>query len=154
MPSPPPCPVAGVDTAMKPMSNWATFLQTSNMKQPPRTLEFAYGDFCVGKMAEMLGKSQDAAYFYQSAYNYRNVFDPAVGFMRGRLTDGSWRPDFSPTEWGRPFHGRKFLALQLVCHAGPTGPDRTHGRRGGVLQLSWMNYFASPPDFEVGFLRT
>ena len=68
-----------------------------------RTLEFAYDDWCIARLAEALGKTVDARLLFKQAQNYRNVFDPAVGFMRGRMSDGSWRDDFDPAEWGGPF---------------------------------------------------
>jgi predicted alpha-1,2-mannosidase len=63
-----------------------------------RTLEYAYDDWCFGRMAELLGKKDDARRFLHRAANYRHVFDPAVGFMRGKLADGTWRSPFDPRE--------------------------------------------------------
>ena len=60
-----------------------------------RTLEYAYDDWCLGRMAQMLGKTEDAKLFLARSENYRNVFDPGVGFMRGKLPDGKWREPFS-----------------------------------------------------------
>ncbi|MEX0981558.1 MAG: GH92 family glycosyl hydrolase [Bacteroidales bacterium] len=54
------------------------------------TVEFAYNDWCVAEMARLLGKEEDNAYFRNRAYNYKNVYDPSVGFMRPRNSDGSW----------------------------------------------------------------
>jgi predicted alpha-1,2-mannosidase len=67
--------------------------------QVSRTLEYAYDDFCVGEFARLLGKSDDAAYFYGRARNYRNVYDGAVGFMRGRYADGTWVEPFNPANF-------------------------------------------------------
>ncbi|HSY01598.1 MAG TPA: GH92 family glycosyl hydrolase [Acidobacteriaceae bacterium] len=61
-----------------------------------RTLDFAYDYWCVGAMAELLGKRDDADLFYKLGQNYKNLFDPATGFMRGKLTDGKWREPFQP----------------------------------------------------------
>jgi predicted alpha-1,2-mannosidase len=60
-----------------------------------RTLEYAYDDWCAGRMAQLLGKMDDAKLFLTRAESYRNVFDPGVGFMRGKLPDGEWREPFS-----------------------------------------------------------
>ena len=68
-----------------------------------RTLEYAYDDWCAWKLAKDAGLEQYAALFEKSMMNYRNVFDPEVGFMRGRGSDGSWTPDFRPGAWGGPF---------------------------------------------------
>jgi predicted alpha-1,2-mannosidase len=63
-----------------------------------RTLEYAYDDWCFGHMAELLGKKDDARLFLGRSANYRNVFDPAVGFMRGKHADGTWHSPFDPRE--------------------------------------------------------
>lgn len=63
-----------------------------------RTLDFAYDYWCVGAMADLLGKRDDAALFYKLGQNYRNLFDAATGFMRGRMEDGTWRVPFRPDE--------------------------------------------------------
>jgi len=66
------------------------------------TLEFAYNDWCVAEMAKVLNHPDDAAYFEGRAHNYKNVYDPNVGFMRPRNTDGSWAINpFLPTISGR-----------------------------------------------------
>jgi len=65
-----------------------------------RLLEGSFDDWCAGKMAERLGKREDAAYFFRRANAWTNVFDRSVGFMRGRRTDGGWREPFDPREVG------------------------------------------------------
>lgn len=65
-------------------------------QQVSRTLAYAYDDFLVGRMAQALGKKQDAALFLGRGQNYRNVIDPADGFARGRHEDGSWVTPFDP----------------------------------------------------------
>ena len=60
------------------------------------TLDLAYDYWCAGAMAELLGKHDDAAMFYMLGQNYKNVFDPVSGFMRGKTEDGKWREPFRP----------------------------------------------------------
>ncbi len=60
------------------------------------TLEYAYDDWCVAQMAKALGKKDDYEYFTKRAYNYRNVFDSSVGYMRQKHRDGTWVKGFSP----------------------------------------------------------
>jgi predicted alpha-1,2-mannosidase len=62
------------------------------------TLDLSYDYWCVGAMAELLGKRDDAAMFYKLAHNYKNVFDPSTGFMRGKAEDGKWRDPFRPDQ--------------------------------------------------------
>jgi predicted alpha-1,2-mannosidase len=65
-------------------------------EQVSRTLEYAYDDFALSKMAEALAKTEDAKMFVARAGNYRNVIDPSTGFARGRHADGSWDAPFDP----------------------------------------------------------
>ena len=61
-----------------------------------KTLEYAIDDWCISQMAGDLGESDLAASFLARSGNYRNVFDTSLFFVRGRMSDGSWRPDFDP----------------------------------------------------------
>jgi predicted alpha-1,2-mannosidase len=61
-----------------------------------KVLEYAYDDWCIAQLAAKLERPADKRLFEMRAGLYKNVFDPAVGFMRGRLMDGSWRTPFSP----------------------------------------------------------
>ena len=54
------------------------------------TLENAYADWCISRFAESLGKTKDAEEFRQRSLNYKNLFDPAVGWMRQKDKDGNW----------------------------------------------------------------
>ena len=61
-----------------------------------KTLEYAIDDWCISQMAVDLGKSDLASSFLERSGNYRNVFDTSIFFVRGRMSDGTWRPDFDP----------------------------------------------------------
>ena len=65
-----------------------------------RTMECAYDDWCAGKMAEKLGRADDAAFFFKRAGNWRNVFDPSVSLARGKDSKGKWREPFDPYALG------------------------------------------------------
>lgn len=62
------------------------------------TLDLSYDYWCVGAMADLLGKRDDAAMFYKLSHNYKNVFDSSTGFMRGKAEDGKWREPFRPDQ--------------------------------------------------------
>lgn len=68
-----------------------------------RTLEYAYDDWCIARVAEHLGRSDDAALLDKAAKNYRNLFDPETKLMRGRNADGTFQTPFSPYKWGDAF---------------------------------------------------
>lgn len=60
------------------------------------TLEYAYQDWCLASMAELLGHTTDAKLFKNRAENWKNVFDPKVGWARQRHISGEWMEGFSP----------------------------------------------------------
>ena len=62
------------------------------------TLEYSWDDYALALYAKKLGKTDDYNMFIQRAHNYQNVFDPSVGFMRGRIKDGKWISPFDPRE--------------------------------------------------------
>ncbi|MEO8733277.1 MAG: GH92 family glycosyl hydrolase, partial [Flavobacteriales bacterium] len=62
-----------------------------------RTLEYAYDDWCIARMAQAMGKDSLATAFYTRASNWRNLFDPSTGFFRARYNGGFVSP-FDPFE--------------------------------------------------------
>jgi predicted alpha-1,2-mannosidase len=69
-----------------------------------RTLEYAYADFCISRLAGSLGRPQEEIEkFRKRAMNYKNVFDPGRKLMRGRNLDGTFQSPFSPYKWGDAF---------------------------------------------------
>jgi predicted alpha-1,2-mannosidase len=59
-----------------------------------KTLEYAYDDWTIAQMARVLGKTDDYAEFYKRAGRFRNIYDPATGFMRAKKSDGAFREPF------------------------------------------------------------
>ncbi|ANI89648.1 alpha-mannosidase [Arachidicoccus ginsenosidimutans] len=68
-----------------------------------KTLEYAYDDFCGYQLAKMTHNHFYEKIFAKQMYNYRNVFDTATNFVRGRDSNGKWNEPFNPYEWGGPF---------------------------------------------------
>ena len=64
-----------------------------------RTLEYAFDDFCIAEMAKKMGKTDVANEFYKRSQNYRNVFNPATGFMQPIDDKGVFQRDFNPDEY-------------------------------------------------------
>ncbi|MBN2327109.1 MAG: GH92 family glycosyl hydrolase [Candidatus Omnitrophica bacterium] len=56
------------------------------------TLEYCYDDWNVAQMAKALGRQDDFEYFTDRAFNYKNVFDPSIGYVRPKFANGDWAP--------------------------------------------------------------
>lgn len=59
------------------------------------TLEYAYDDWTIYNAAQKQGNVEVAETYRKRALNYRNLFDPSLGFARPRYTDGRWKEKFS-----------------------------------------------------------
>ena len=64
-----------------------------------KTLEYAYDDYCIARMAEKLGERQIAAEFYKRSQNYKNVYNPQTSFMQPRDNKGNFIQPFSPDDY-------------------------------------------------------
>jgi predicted alpha-1,2-mannosidase len=60
------------------------------------TLEYAYQYWCLAQFAMAIGRKSDAEWLFKRSQNYTNLWDAQSKFMRPRLKDGSWLPDFEP----------------------------------------------------------
>lgn len=67
-----------------------------------QTLEYAYDDWAIAQLAKKLHREDTYQTFMKRSENYRNVFDPSTGFMRPRMSDGSFMKHFDPLETAEP----------------------------------------------------
>lgn len=67
------------------------------------TLDYAYSDFCISQVAGVLGEDTIQKQYQKQAKNYRNIFDPTIGFMRSKNREGQFREDFSSIRWGKDY---------------------------------------------------
>ncbi len=70
-----------------------------------KTLEIAYDDWCIARLAEAAGDKELSTEFDRRAEGYRAHWDTASGFMRPKLANGSFRQDFDPLDT----HGQGFI---------------------------------------------
>lgn len=99
-----------------------------------KTLEYAYDDWCIAQIALKAGDNGTFDRYMERSRNYRNVYDPAIGYMRPRLADGSWRENFDPIDT----HGQGFIegnALNYGLYVPQDIPDMI-GMMGGKDKFS------------------
>lgn len=65
-----------------------------------KTVEYAYDDWTIARMAQAMGRDRIAQTFARRAANWRHSFDPTTGFLRARKRDGSFRTPFDPAASG------------------------------------------------------
>jgi len=67
-------------------------------EQVSRTLEYAFDDYALSVVAKGLNKDADYKKLQQRSLNYKNVFDPSVGMVRGKYVNGKWFESFHPDQ--------------------------------------------------------
>jgi predicted alpha-1,2-mannosidase len=116
-----------------------------------RTLEYAYDDFCIWKLAKELGKPQSEAYLYAArAMNYKNVFDEGRKLMRGRNLDGTFQSPFNPYKWGDAFtEGNSWHYTWSVFQDIAGLEELMGGKNNFVAKLD--SVFEVPPIFDCSY---
>lgn len=67
-----------------------------------KTVEYAYDDWCIAQMADILNKKEDYEYFMKRSQNWKNLFDWETGFIRSKK-NGGWSTPFEPREVNNNF---------------------------------------------------
>ncbi|MDR6783269.1 putative alpha-1,2-mannosidase [Pedobacter africanus] len=110
------------------------------MEQVSRTLEYAYDDYVLGRVAGMLGKKEDHRLLMNRAMNYKRVFDTSTGYVRGRYADGRWIASFDPFALRSSFitEGSAFQYTWYVPQDVPGLMELMGGRQQFIKQLDLL----------------
>ena len=116
-----------------------------------RTLEYAYDDFTIYQLGKALGKPKSEIEIYaQRSLNYKKLFDPETGLMRGRKRDGSFQTPFNPFKWGDAFtEGNSWHYSWSVFHDVAGLADLMGGRKAFVDKLDMV--FSLPPIYDESY---
>ena len=115
-----------------------------------RTLEYAYADFTIAKMAEKMGEMELAEKYFQQSMNYKHLFDPTTNLMRGKNEDGNFQTPFNPLKWGDAFtEGNSLHYTWSVFHDVQGLIDLMGGAAAFERQLDQV--FEMPPDFDDSY---
>jgi predicted alpha-1,2-mannosidase len=100
-----------------------------------RTLEYASADFAIAQFARTLGDQVSYRSFLKQSENWKNLLDPATGWMRPRADDGSWIAGFDAER-------------SLPKKQQPSGNDDQEGfEEGNTYQYTYMVPFDYPALF-------
>ncbi|MCD2518460.1 GH92 family glycosyl hydrolase [Massilia sp. G4R7] len=118
-----------------------------------RTLEYAYDDFTIWRLGKALGKPKSEIDIYaQRSMNYKKLFDPETGLMRGKNKDGSFQTPFNPFKWGDAFtEGNSWHYSWSVFHDVDGLVNLMGGRKAFVDKLD--SVFSLPPIFDESYYK-
>jgi putative alpha-1,2-mannosidase len=72
--------------------------EDKNSSSVSKTLEYSYDDWAIAQMAKKLNRTEIYNEFTKRSENWRHVYDPSIGFMRPKMSDGKFREKFDPLE--------------------------------------------------------
>ncbi|MBT6746025.1 MAG: glycoside hydrolase family 92 protein [Flavobacteriales bacterium] len=70
-----------------------------------KTLEYAYNDWCIAQIANQVDNAKIEKEFMKRSEYYNNVYDTKSGYMRPKLSNGTFRRNFDPMDT----HGQGFI---------------------------------------------
>ncbi len=120
----------------------------------------AYNDWTIAQVAAGRGDVASRDLFAARAQSYRNLWDPSVGFMRGRWRNGTWVEPFDPARLppGNDFtEATSWIYSWFVPHDVPGLIELVGGSQAMVDKLDQFfagGYFdvSNEPSFHVPFL--
>lgn len=111
------------------------------------TLEYAYTDWCISRLAKELGKSEDEKLFAQKGQAYKNIFDKDKGWFRPRKVDGTWEEwpeDARTKEWYGCIESNAYQQGWFVPHDISGMVELMGGQEKTVADLT--NMFEKTPE--------
>jgi len=116
-----------------------------------RTLEYAYADFCLARLARELDRPAGEVELYEHrSMNYQNLFDPETKLMRGRNEDGAFQSPFNPLKWGDAFTEGNSLHYTWSVFHDINGLIRLMGGEEEFVQML-DTVFSIPPEFDYSY---
>lgn len=116
-----------------------------------RTLEYAYDDFAIWKLAQALDRpKKEINLLEKRMMNYKKLFNPSIGLMSGRNKDGSFPSKFNPFKWGDAFtEGNSWHYSWSVFHDIQGLIDLMGGEKNFTSKLDAV--FTTPPVFDDSY---
>ena len=121
------------------------YVSTDHHESVARSLDYAYDDWCIAQIAT--GETRER--LLRRAGSYANLYDPEVGFMRGKDAEGKWLEPWDEFQWGSPYvEGGPWQSSWAVQHDAAGLIRLMGGEAEFVAKLDRM--LATPPSFTTG----
>ena len=122
--------------------------RTEHRESVNLTQDFAYGDWCIATVAEVLGRNDIAEEYRKHTQYYKNLFDPSTGFMRGKDEAGQMAPDFDPCVWGGEYTEGSAWQNSFAVPHDIEGLAELHGGKDQLI-AKLDEFFTTPPRYRV-----
>jgi predicted alpha-1,2-mannosidase len=114
------------------------------------TTEYAHDDFALAQLAGALGHTADRDALLARSRGWRMLYDPAVGFLRGRNADGTFPAGaFDPLELGDDYaEANAWHSLWMVGAHDADGLAEVMGGRDAAIAKLEMFFTLAKDDFD------
>lgn len=118
-----------------------------------RTLEYAYLDFAISRLAKALNRPQEEIELFENrSLNYKNHYDTSTGLMRGKMKSGEFQSPFNPFKWGDAFtEGNSWHYTWSVVNDIQGLIDLMGGKERFVSKLD--SVFKLPPVYDESYYK-
>lgn len=89
------------------------YMSLDETRSASRTLEYAYDDYAIAEVAELLGRHDDARKYFARSGNWKHLWNESSQCIRPRYADGKWLenfdcdreyPDHTTGWWDPPYY--------------------------------------------------
>ena len=122
-----------------------------------KTLEYAFDDWCIARLAKALGEEEIYKTFAKRANNWKNLYDTESTFLRPKDIDGNFTTPFTAKDYTKPYcESNAWQYFWFVPHD-MEGLIDTLGQPQFIAKLDTMfNYDPAPedklPSFSTGMI--
>ncbi len=121
------------------------YVSTDHHESVARSLDYAYDDWCIAQIAT----GEEREKLLARAGSYHHLYDPAVGFMRGKDAQGKWLEPWDEFLWGNPYvEGGPWQSSWAVQHDAAGLIRLMGGEVAFAAKLDQM--LVTPPYFTTG----
>lgn len=115
------------------------------------TTEYAHDDFALAQLAGALGHTADRDALLARSKSWRSLYDPAVGFLRGKNPDGTFPAGaFDPLEMTEDYaEANAWHSLWMAAAHDPDGLAELHGGAAAAIAKLEMFFTLAKQDRET-----
>lgn len=127
------------------------YVDRSRGRSVSTTTEYAHDDFALAQLAGQLGHTADRDTLLARSRGWRKLYDPAVGFLRGKNADGTFpTTPFDPLELGPDYaEANAWHSLWMAGIHDPDGLAEILGGRDAAIAKLTEFFEEAKRDFET-----
>jgi predicted alpha-1,2-mannosidase len=127
------------------------YVDRSRGRSVSTTTEYAHDDFALAQLAGALGHTADRDALLARSRGWRKLYDPAVGFLRGKHADGTFpTTPFDPLELGEDYaEANAWHSLWMAGIHDPDGLAEILGGRDAAIAKLTEFFEEAKRDFET-----